>query len=432
MSLIIDVTQLAEWPGKLTGVPRVMNELVMRFAEEQGNQLVVWDGPARAFRPITYQELVARRAEPELVAAAPVARAVLLKRAVLAVEARSPQAARLRRGVQHRLHTLKQQATQPTNQPSGPVVTPRAEDALLVLWGAWHDPAYSDMLLQVHGQGVKLLQIVYDMIPLVTPQYAGHSAEALDAYATAIYPKCSLLLSISKNTKRDLEVWLRERKLHVPPVAVFRLGDDFKTAKPSKPTDPAFRSSGCKGGDYILTVGTIEARKNHALLYYVYKLAKQRGITLPKVVIVGRRGWLTDDTFTLMTTDPEVKDKFVFLLHADGHSSTSDEELTWLFKHSLFSIYQSFYEGWGLPIAESILYGVPCIASNTSSMTEIAGDLLTYFSPVSTDECLQAIIRLLNPVELERARKRIATYVPTTWDETFRAAQGAIKKELAS
>jgi glycosyltransferase involved in cell wall biosynthesis len=207
----------------------------------------------------------------------------------------------------------------------------------------------------------------------------------------------------------------------VPPIEVFRLGDDFTIVQPVQPQGADFAALH-KHEEYLLVVGTIEARKNHTLLYYTYKLAHQRKIMLPKLVIVGRRGWLTDDIFTLMTTDPEVAEKFVFL------QSANDEELAWLYKHCLFSVYPSFYEGWGLPIAESMAYGVPCLASNTSSMPEIAGDLLTYFSPYSTDGCLEAIVSLLNPKKLVEAKKRVARYKPTTWDETFEKTNEAIAK----
>ena len=66
----------------------------------------------------------------------------------------------------------------------------------------------------------------------------------------------------------------------------------------------------------------------------------------------------------------------------------SDEELAWMYKNCAFSIYPSFYEGWGLPIAESAFYGAPCLASSTSSMPEVAGSAVDYFNPASTDSCM--------------------------------------------
>ncbi len=114
-----------------------------------------------------------------------------------------------------------------------------------------------------------------------------------------------------------------------------------------------------------------------------------------------------------MTTDPHTRDQFVIL------EDTTDEELTWLYQHCAFTVYPSFYEGWGLPIAESLAHGIPCLSSNTSSMPEIAADLMSFFDPASTDECLGAIQGLLDPAGYELAVSRAKQYKITTWNTTF-------------
>lgn len=410
--LIIDATKLAEWQGKLTGVPRVMNELSSRFGAEEGVLMVVWDAVGGQFRPTSYDAIMEQRSRREQVqptVAAPTAPAWTLRRVVRGVERRVPGAERIRRRVQRAVRY---------SAPATPSVTGSGfafeeDDVLVVLWGGWHDEIYIGALQSLCKQGVHLVEFVYDMLPVVTPQFSGHSTAALDHYASVLYPQCAMLLAISENSKKDAAEWLKERGLRVPPIRVIRLGEDFIIAKPTRPKDECFREAKLKGDDYLLCVGTIEARKNHTLLYYVYKLARQRGITLPKLVVVGRRGWLTDDIFTLITTDPDTKDAFVLL------QSASDEELSWLYQHCLFSVYPSFYEGWGLPIAESIAHGVPCVASNTSSMPEIARGLITYFSPVSTDECLEALGSLLLGDGLQAARRKLGQYKTTSWDKTF-------------
>ena len=194
---------------------------------------------------------------------------------------------------------------------------------------------------------------------------------------------------------------------------VFRLGEDFEFAKSEMPTDEVFVKAGLKKKDYILTVGTIEARKNHALLYYVYKLAKSRGIDLPVSVIVGRRGWKTEQIYDFMTDDPEVKDKFVFLHDA------SDENLTWLYEHAKLSVQPSFCEGWGIPIAESVAHGTPCISSDKTSMIEVAEGYVRHFDPASSDECLALIQEMLTPESQKKWRAKCAEYKQTTWDESY-------------
>ena len=212
-----------------------------------------------------------------------------------------------------------------------------------------------------------LAQIAFDLLPVVTPQYCGHSTERLANYVENVYPICDRILAISEHTKRDIAPGSPRADYRVPKIDVFRLGDDFTLDAPQQPADQSFLTAYNRDANFLLCVGTIEVRKNHALLYYTYKLAYEQHIELPPIVIVGRRSWLSDDIYEVMTHDPQTKAKFVFL-HDAG-----DEELAWLYRHCEFSVYPSFYEGWGLPIGESLAYGVPCIASRTSSMPEVAG-----------------------------------------------------------
>ena len=100
-------------------------------------------------------------------------------------------------------------------------------------------------------------------------------------------------------------------------------------------------------------------------------------------------------------------------------NAVSDEELSWLFDNALFSVYVSFYEGWGVPVAESLARGTPCITANVGSMLEIADGIVYYSSPASTDEFLAQVQYLLKPSNLEVARKRTKNYKQTSWDDSF-------------
>lgn len=421
--VVIDVTQLVAWQGKLTGIPRVMHELSVRFAQGD-HHFVAWDGGQQLFNKVPLSAITERDKHVEPVQEVSVA-ANKLKAFARTVLHKAESRSRLVRGVMHypraAIRRAKNAGRSSVAQTGGFTLQPG--DTLIVLWGSWFDEAYAHMLAGQHAQGVVLVQLAYDMLPIVTPQYSGHSTEAMTRYCTIVYPVCDLILAISEYTRKDIAAWLKAKKLHVPRIETFRLGDDFAFSAPKNPTDPLFLQAGLRGQDYILCVGTIEARKNHALLYYVYKLAKKRGIQLPKIVVVGRRGWMTDDLFATITADPETKDAFVFL------QNMSDEELSWLYGHCLFSIYPSHYEGWGLPVAESVGRGVPCLASNASSIPEIAGDLITYFTPTSTDECLNAMAALLDAKKLKEAKAKAASYKPTTWDETFRQVNVHIKEK---
>jgi hypothetical protein len=149
-------------------------------------------------------------------------------------------------------------------------------------------------------------------------------------------------------------------------------------------------------------------------LYYAVKAAAAEGKKLPKIVIAGRKGWLTDDVRYLMENDPDAKEVFV-LVHG-----VSDKELAWLYQNCLFTVYPAFYEGWGLPVAEALCYGKFCLPSNSASLPEIAGDLLEYYSPYDAVTCMKLIYKYASDKKvLQGKEKEIKkTYKIATWDET--------------
>jgi glycosyltransferase involved in cell wall biosynthesis len=72
------------------------------------------------------------------------------------------------------------------------------------------------------------------------------------------------------------------------------------------------------------------------------------------------RGWGAERFFQKLEAEPDVA-RYVTLLH-----HVSDNDLAVLYQKSLFTLYPSLYEGWGLPVAESLAYGKVCIASGNS------------------------------------------------------------------
>lgn len=402
--LYIDVTQLMQWQGRLTGVPRVQHELISRFMDNPGTVFVTWHG--FDFCEIDKAVIFNRQesgGSPEATQASLLARAKqLLGRS------------RLLKALYRRLRTNTHSITN-----SDAIVVPGVGDSFFVAEGIWSDDNYINKLVAFGKNGTKIIQVSYDMLPIVTPQFSGHSTEWLNNYARRVYPVCSLILSISEHTKRDVESWLKSQDLITPKIEVFRLGDNFKRSREIRP-----KNTNILANKFVLCVGTIEARKNHTLLYYAYKHALAEGIELPRLVIVGRKGWRAENIYDLMSTDPDITEHITILDNA------SDEELSWLYSHCLFTVYPSFYEGWGLPIAESLYYGVPCLASNTSSMPEVAGDLISYFDPTSPEDLLREMLTLLDPKKMKTATARAKQYKMASWDDSYKQVKKHILGEL--
>jgi glycosyltransferase involved in cell wall biosynthesis len=436
-TIYYDVTQLVHWDGRLTGIPRVMHEQAIRFREERPETVFVsWVKELQEFVELDLDQTLRERGRGvyylKIGESRPLAKSTDV--AAASADFKEDQQIIMRQGAVRLIKAVLRRGA-----PLMPALSSKVEtrlklkrmasykiaafqkgDQVFIPWGEWWDDNFIAKLEQWHREnGLGIVQIVHDMGPVVIPQFtgagaSGGSTETFPKYCRTILPITDLVLCVSENTKKEATAWLKAQKLTVPRMEVFRLGDDFKVAKATEPTDEVFKKAKLKESEYLLTVCTIEARKNHALLYYVYKLALARGIDLPKIAIVGRRGWGTEEIYSFMTNDPAMKDKFVFL-HNMG-----DEELSWLYNHCQFTVFPSFYEGWGIPIAESVARGVPCLCSNTTSMVEIAEGFVDHFSPASADECLEKITKLLIPKNLETARERVKGYKQFSWDSSFK------------
>ena len=146
-------------------------------------------------------------------------------------------------------------------------------------------------------------------------------------------------------------------------------------------------------------------------------------IKLPPIIIVGGRGRLTNDLLYKIDNDSKLKKLII------KKNDVSDEELDYLYTNCLFTVYPSIYEGWGLPIAESLAYGKFCLASETSSMPEIGGKLLEYFNPYDPKKLLDLMIKYLDLKTRNIAEENIKNnYKITTWDDTTKQLFEIINK----
>lgn len=149
-------------------------------------------------------------------------------------------------------------------------------------------------------------------------------------------------------------------------------------------------------GKYWLNVGTIEPRKNQRRLVEAYARYLALGGEPMPLVLAGGGGWLMDD----------FKD-YLRQLNVDAHviltGYMSDDELVWLYRHCYANVYPSLFEGFGLPVLEGMQFGAPTLASNTTSMPEVAGSAAILLSPEDTEAWAAALLRLAVD-RAERAR----------------------------
>lgn len=154
--------------------------------------------------------------------------------------------------------------------------------------------------------------------------------------------------------------------------------------------------------DYILSVGTLQPRKNYVRLIRAYAklMDTNKDLAGLDLVIVGKRGWLYDEILRA-PGESHVEDHVKFLEYIP------DSDLAVLYGHAACFILPSLYEGFGFPVLEAMAYGCPVVVSRTSSLPEIAGEAGVYVDPESIESIAQGLETALNERGKESGRERI-------------------------
>lgn len=293
-------------------------------------------------------------------------------------------------------------------------------DMVLTAGSNWDFPEHHKRLVHLKKGGLLVGTIFYDIIPMVLPfSYGPGFQEIYAKWLIDALETSEIGFSISENTKKDIIRYAKKHDISCPPMFCIRLGDDVTESNELPSADVQKKAQ----KPYILTVGTLEYRKNHIVLLNAYRyMIEEQGYDPPTLYIVGKKGWLDHEIEYQIDNDPRLTGRVNVL------RGISDADLLALYQNAMFTLYPSFYEGWGLPVAESLCFGKPCIASGTSSMREIAPGLVRHAHPLMVNEWVVAIRALAdNPVELQKDSELIRDgYVRCSWESTAKAIRDVL------
>ena len=251
---------------------------------------------------------------------------------------------------------------------------------------------FSDWMYPPQRGGIRATT-VHDLVPLRFPEWVQgrtqrmHSAKYRNAART-----CDVLFANSAFTKGEVV-----ELLGVPE-------DRVRVALPG--ADERFSPTGERtdlGRPYVLTVATLEPRKNLATLVRAHELLGREDLLL---AIVGAEGWGEQPALD--------RSGIVRLGHVD------DEELPRLYRGATAFAYPSRFEGFGLPVIEAMACGVPVVCSSHRSLDEACGEAAVRADPESPEAIADGIERALaDRDELSlRGRAHAARF---TWLDTGRA-----------
>ena len=178
-------------------------------------------------------------------------------------------------------------------------------------------------------------------------------------------------------------------------------------------------------GEYLLSVGAIQPRKNFGSLVAAYaRLHRAKPESkLPKLVLAGKCAWLYDETLRAIK-ELELGNSVILT----GYVPEND--LPALYSGALCFIYPSYFEGFGLPPLEAMQCGVPVIAGNQTSLPEVVGEAGVLVDPFDVDALAAAIEKVISDSDLreELSVQGLARAQLFNWRETARQTLAVYRK----
>jgi glycosyltransferase involved in cell wall biosynthesis len=271
-------------------------------------------------------------------------------------------------------------------------------------------------------RSMKRIATLHDLTPLMFPKM--HPTLRVWIYRLLSrwsLRRCHHIVVDSRSVQLEL---IKRRLAKAENVTVIPLGVGERF-KPGSRDEAFLRRYGLEKR-YLLSVGVLEPRKNHQMLFEVLRRLKERNVEA-NLVIVGREGW--------KWTNPLTSAEYSGLRpNVQIISDVTEEELVKFYRHAAVLVYPSYYEGFGLPILEAMACGAPVIASSVSSLPEVGGDAALYADPYCEEEFFGQVLRVLTEEELREdlIAKGLSRALEFSWRRTAEATLAAYQTVIRS
>jgi glycosyltransferase involved in cell wall biosynthesis len=262
-----------------------------------------------------------------------------------------------------------------------------------------------------HGQA-SFVSTIFDVLPIASAKLPnpGPSERRMIAIFDTMFRLSRLCLCISQATLRDVVEYARIRGLACPDCVVIPMAQDLPVATARMPLEVDLEP-----GHYVLAVGTITRRKNQKMLVDIWKHFVDGGLHPScKLVLVGNVAADSHDLPREVRSRHDLASRVLVLENAD------DSVLAWLYANCRFTVFPSFLEGFGLPVAESLAAGKVCVASSSSAIPEAAQGQAILLPPGETQSWISTISELIDDDErIRQAEQAISSfYRRQQWSDT--------------
>lgn len=256
--------------------------------------------------------------------------------------------------------------------------------------------------------GASFICLVHDLIPIEFPEYALPGQD--DRHRRRIETAAALADAVIVNSSitRDGFAPYLARAGRNPLIVVAPFGVDLPSL-PDGDTSPL-------KPPYFVCISTIEARKNHLMLLNLWRqLAAELGDAAPRLVLVGQRGWETENAIDMLERCPALRGVVL------EHDNLPDAEMARLLKGAQALLLPSFAEGFGFPLIEALALGVPALCSDLAALRENGKGVPEYFDPLDGLGWRAAVLDYSLPQSSRRIAQldRLADWMPPRWEEHF-------------
>jgi glycosyltransferase involved in cell wall biosynthesis len=299
-----------------------------------------------------------------------------------------------------------------------------AQTVMVYLGAVWINDALMLAARDVAAKGAKSVYLLYDLTPVLETGHTAAVNRLFERYLTLVIQTASAVPSISQSSANDFAKYATEHGEHAPRGEVTGLPCGFKPSQFDTSDSPWPR-------DYALFVGTVESRKNHMLALDAWKtlIAKHGAENVPDLVCIGRLGWNANAFLDEYVATQGLSGKVSVL-----SNSVTDGELARFYANAQFTVYPSRYEGWGLPVSESLAFGKVAIVANNSSLPEAGGKLASYFTSGDVEDFVAVIerdgINASNRAKIEKSIEE--NFHDITWQQVTDAIMRDVTYALST
>ena len=275
---------------------------------------------------------------------------------------------------------------------------------------------------------------IHDLVPLRLPFTTLDNKRQMFRLLKKIAKQADHIVTVSENSKRDIIELLgvEERRITNTYQAV-QFPAEYGERPDAALAEQLEGSYGLEFNEYLLFFGALEPKKNVGRLIEGYLTS---GVDIP-LVLVASEGWNNKSETKLIASLPDTRGSDA-PVNRRGRRSVYRYDyvplslLMTLIRGARAVVFPSLYEGFGLPVLESMVLGTPVVTSRESSVPEVAGDAALLVDPYSTDEIAAAIRTIVNDADLraelsQRGRVQAANFSI----DRYRERVGALYRALA-